>query len=58
VISDIVTTEGEKDVLANLQRKGVAADKMFSDLIRHMNGGVNVERTMKFTNQEGIPSWL
>ena len=58
VISDIVTTEGEKDVLANLQRKGVAADKMFSDLIRHMNGGVNVDRTMKFTNQEGIPSWL
>ena len=58
VISDIVTTEGEKDVLANLQRKGVAADKMFSDLIRHMNGGVNVERSMKFTNQEGIPSWL
>jgi len=58
VISDIVTTEGEKDVLVNLQRKGVAADKMFSDLIRHMNGGLNIERSMKFTNQEGIPSWL
>jgi hypothetical protein len=58
VISDIVTTEGEKDVLANLQRKAVAADKMFSDLIRHMNGGVGVERSMKFTDQEGIPSWL
>ena len=58
VVSDIVTTEGEKDVLANLQRKGVAADKMFSDLIRHMNGGLNIERSVKFTNQEGIPSWL
>jgi len=58
VISDIVTTEGEKGVLANLQRKAVAADKMFADLIRHMNGAVEVDRSMKFTEQKGIPSWL
>ena len=58
VVSDIVTTEGEKDVLANLQRKGVAADKMFSDLIRHMNGAVAIDRSMKFHNKKGIPAWL
>lgn len=58
VISDIITTEGEKDVLANMQRKSVAADKMFADLIRHMNGAVGVNRSMVFTEKEGIPSWL
>lgn len=58
VVSDIVTTEGEKDVLTNLQRKAKAADKMFADLIRHMNGAVEVDRSLKFTNQEGIPAWL
>jgi hypothetical protein len=58
VISDIVTTEGEKDVLQNLQRKAIAADKMFSDLIRHMNGAVNIDRSMKFSKKEGIPTWL
>lgn len=58
VVSDIVTTEGEKDVLANLQRKAVAADKMFADLIRHMNDAVGIERSMRFTDQEGVPAWL
>lgn len=58
VISDIVTTEGEKDVLANMQRKAVAADKMFADLIRHMNGAVDVNRSMIFTEQKGLPAWL
>lgn len=58
VVSDIVTTEGEKDVLANLQRKAVAADKMFADLIRHMNGAVGIDRSMKFIKKEGIPEWL
>lgn len=58
VVSDIVTTEGEKDVLTNLQRKAVAADKMFSDLIRHMNNAVAVDRSMKFITKEGIPEWL
>jgi hypothetical protein len=58
VVSDIIATEGEKDVLANLQRKGIAADKMFSDLIRHMNGAVAIDRSMKFHNKKGIPAWL
>lgn len=58
VVSDIVTTEGEKSVLANLQRKAHAADKMFADLVRHMNDAVGVERAAMFNNQEELPSWL
>lgn len=58
VVSDIVTTEGEKDVLANLQRKAAAADRMFAGLIEHMNQSVDIERNQKFTHAEEVPSWL
>lgn len=58
VVSDIVTTEGEKAVLKNLQRKAVAADKMFSDLTMYMNDAMSVDRSLRFEKQEIIPKWL
>lgn len=41
---DIVTTEGETDVMANLQRKAAAADKMFSQIVEHMNNELHISR--------------
>ena len=58
VISDIVTTEGEKGILANLQRKAKAADKMFSDLSKYMNDATDIERTTTFTQKMEAPAWL
>lgn len=58
VYVDIVTTEGEKNVLSNLQRKSVAADKMFSALVTHMNSAVRIERQNQYNQQEQMPSWL
>ena len=58
VVSDIVTTEGEKSVLQNLQRKAVAADKMFADLVTHMHDALAVKRTSQFAQEEEMPSWL
>ena len=58
VVSDIVTTEGEKDVLANLQRKAVAADKMFAGLVAHMNDVLGIDRSLKFEKEEAVPAWL
>lgn len=58
VVSDIVTTEGEASVLANLHRKAAAADHMFAYLIEHMNEALAIERDLKFTKQEDIPGWL
>ena len=58
VVSDIVTTEGEKSVLANLQRKAAAADRMFSDLLIHMGDAMHVDRSIAFTKQEEMPKWL
>jgi hypothetical protein len=57
-MSDIVTTEGEKSVLKNLQRKAQGADKMFSKLVEHMRDAEKITRSVSFTKQEIIPSWL
>jgi hypothetical protein len=58
VLSEIVTTEGEKGVLDNLRRKAVAADKMFESLVRNMNEQLHIDRTKQFTTRTEIPSWL
>lgn len=58
VVVDVVTTEGEKSVLQNLQRKAKAADKMFSELVKHMNNSMSVDRGVTFTKREECPAWL
>lgn len=58
VVSDIVTTEGEKNVLDNLQSKARAADRMFSALTEHMRDAMSIERSSPFTQREELPSWL
>lgn len=58
VRSDIVTTEGEKSVLENLQKKAKAADAMFSNLVSEMNHALHVERATGFDVETEVPSWL
>ena len=58
VVVDVVTTEGEKSVMQNLQRKAKAADKMFSDLVLHMNDSISIDRGLKFTKKEKVPAWM
>jgi len=55
---DVVSTEGERAVLANLQRKARAADDMFSRLVAEMNHALAIGRGTTFTTQERIPAWL
>jgi len=55
---DVVTTEGEKEVLKNLQRKSLAADKMFSRLVEQMNHSQSIARSVNFTKKEETPAWL
>lgn len=55
---DIVTTEGELDVLKNLQRKSAQADKMFGSLVAEMNNAMHIARTTQYENKLEIPSWL
>jgi hypothetical protein len=54
----VVTTEGELNVLKNLQRKAAQADRMFSNLVAEMNNALHLQNTDNSTNREEIPSWL
>jgi hypothetical protein len=58
VIVDVITTKGEETVLKNLQRKSDQADRMFSELVKHMNEAVKIDRSREYTTKERLPSWL
>lgn len=55
---DIVTSEGEAGVLANLNRKAAAAEEMFSRLVDLMNDQMSIDRNNPYREQEEIPGWL
>lgn len=55
---DIVTSEGEVKVIANLQRKSDQADRMFSFLVAHMNDAMHIDRERAVTKKVEVPSWL
>lgn len=58
VTVDVITTEGEQEVMKNLQRKSKAADKMFVDLVANMNNEMAIARSNEFTQTEKVPAWL
>lgn len=58
VVVDIVTTEGELNVLKNLQRKATQADRMFSALVTYMTDALHIDRENLYTMPEEVPSWL
>ena len=58
VTVDIITTEGEIGVLKNLQRKAIAADKMFTQLVNEMNNEMNIKQLDKYKNNMEVPEWL
>lgn len=55
---DIVTTEGEREVLKNLQRKSRAADAMFENLVAEMNDALSIDIATTFKKPMEKPSWL
>ena len=55
---DIITTEGERGVLKNLQRKATAADRMFSRLVESMNDALAISKEAAFTKTTQVPTWL
>lgn len=57
VVVDIISTEGERNVLKNLQRKSEQADRLFTSLTRQMQSALSIEKT-SYQNKEEVPSWL
>lgn len=55
---DIVTTEGEADVLTNLERKASAADAMFSSIVAEMNNELRITRSQRFERPAEVPTWM
>ena len=56
---DIIATDGEKNVIGNLQRKAAASERMFSELVRHMREETRIDRaSVGFPHEERVPEWL
>lgn len=55
---DVITSDGEANVLANLQRKTEAAAVMFSKLVELMNNELHIHKPNPFTKTQNIPLWL
>jgi SNF2 family DNA or RNA helicase len=58
VTVDMVTTDGQENVLANLQRKADAAAVMFDNLVSMMRDELKIQRQNDYTKKEEAPSWL
>lgn len=55
---DMVASEGEQGVLANLQRKAEAAEVMFDNLVSLMNDHLNIRRDNPYKTPTELPPWL
>ena len=58
VTVDIIASEGERDVLKNLQRKSDAADAMFSRLVSLMSDELSIKTQRNESLNPEIPQWL
>ena len=58
VTVDVVTSEGEAGVLANMRRKDAQADVLFSRLVEVMNDANHIQKNNHYTKAEEIPAWL
>lgn len=58
VRADIVTTEGGRGQLRNMQRKAAQADAMFDALVAQMHTALTIQRAQDFTKKQELPAWL
>ena len=58
VVVDMITTDGQADVLANLNRKTEQAGAMFDNLVSFMWRELVVQKTTGYAKKEEIPQWL
>jgi len=58
VTVDMITTNGQENVLANLQRKTVQASAMFDRLVEMMWREIKIETRNEYIEKEEVPAWL
>jgi len=57
VTVDHIYSDGGKLIIENLQRKGDAADEMFTEMVRYMDKSLKVKDTYTHINLE-VPQWI
>lgn len=58
VTVDLIASEGERAAKENLRRKADAADKMFTELVAHMNDELRIIRAENRNLAVEVPAWL
>lgn len=58
VTVDMITTDGQAGVLANMERKADAASQMFEQLVSMVGKEMKINKDIGCTNKEEIPPWL
>jgi hypothetical protein len=58
VTVDMITTDGQENVLANLTRKTEQASAMFDQLVGMMWKELKIEKKNEYTKKEGVVPWL
>jgi hypothetical protein len=55
---DVIATEGEERVLANMRAKGRRAEEMFRRMVAEMNRATAIAREDHYTQRAEVPAWL
>jgi len=55
---DIISSEGESGVVANMRRKERMADQMFTSLVAAMHNSLTLKRSAEYLKPMEVPTWL
>ena len=55
---DMITTDGQENVVRNLERKTEQASQMFDQLVRMMSSELKIKQENNYTKKEEVASWL
>lgn len=55
---DVIATDGEARVLANMRSKAEKASQMFEVLVQQMSNALSIQRVNQYTSQPKVPTWL
>jgi hypothetical protein len=59
VTVDIISTEGEADVMGSLRRKAAAADRMFEEMVAAMGQAMSITKPSVVSSQSvPLPVWM
>jgi hypothetical protein len=58
VVVDMITTDGQENVVRNLERKTQQASEMFDRLVALMGNELKIEKQNEYTKKGTVPSWM